>query len=238
MTPPQGLRVSGLRASYRGRQVLRGLDLQVAPGEFVVLLGANGSGKSTALRCIAGLHSPDGGRVDGLGHRPAMVFQRPSLVGRRTVLDNVCAGALGRLSLRRSLVFPDDERWQAMTRLHRVGLAERATDRARRLSGGQQQRVAIARALQQVAGQPEPVLLADEPVSALDPTASEHVLALLADLAHGERLPVLAVLHQPDLARRYADRVIGLRDGVAAFAGSPSEVTFDMIDALYAENAA
>nr|WP_202968161.1 ATP-binding cassette domain-containing protein [Pseudonocardia sp. AL041005-10] len=218
------LAVRGARVRYGDREVLHDVDVDVHAGELLAVLGANGSGKSTLLRAAAGL-TPHLGRVlvDG---RPrgrldvALVFQRIHLVTRRTVLDNVCAGALGRLPLRSSLVpslFPRALREEAMGCLDRVGLADRAHDRAGSLSGGQQQRVAVARALCQRAR----VLLADEPVSALDPAAAEQVLGLLAELAHTERLAVLAVLHQPGLAARYADRVVGLRSGHVVLDGPP-----------------
>ena len=237
------LRIRGLKAAYGEKVVLDGLDLDVHAGELVTLLGANGSGKSTALRCLVGLRDTDGGVVllDGapLGERGpqarrrvAMVFQQPQLIKRRTVIDNVCSGALGRLSLRESamaLLFPTDVREQAMRCLDRVGLADRAADKAGRLSGGQQQRVAVARALCQEA----PLLLADEPVSALDPASAEQVLALLADLAHTDGLAVLAVLHQPDLARKHSDRIVGLLQGRMLFAVTAKQATTAMVDSLY-----
>jgi len=242
------LRLTGLRKSFGGRVVLEGVDLEVGAGELVAVLGANGSGKSTALRCVVGLVEPDGGSIAIAGQevvglrgaqlvaarrRAAMVFQRIHLVERRSVLDNVCCGALGRLDLRRSLVpalFPRPLLEEAMGCLQRVGLADRAAERVSRLSGGQQQRVAIARALCQRAE----VVLADEPVAALDPAAAEQVMALLARLAHEEGLGVAAVLHQPDLARRHADRVVGLMRGRVAFDGTPEDVPAEAIDALYA----
>jgi phosphonate transport system ATP-binding protein len=204
------LAVRGLRKSFGGRTVLDGFDLRVEAGEFVALLGPNGSGKSTALRCVVGLETPDGGSVEVSGNA-AMVFQKIHLVGRRTALDNVCSGALGRLPLHRSLFFSQDVREEAVRCLDRVGLADRALDRCARLSGGQQQRVAIARALCQRAN----VILADEPVSALDPQAAVQVMELLVDLA-SEGIAVVAVLHQPELARTYADRIVEMRTAVAA----------------------
>ncbi|MEV6104636.1 ATP-binding cassette domain-containing protein [Streptomyces sp. NPDC051940] len=228
-----GLELAGIEVRYGARQVLHGVDVRVPGGELLAVLGANGSGKSTLLRAAAGLQAVSGGEVS-VGGRPAgpldiaVIFQHIHLVRRRTVLDNVCAGALGRLTLRQSLVpalFPRELREEAMACLDRVGLADRAHDRAGSLSGGQQQRVAVARALCQ---RPR-VLLADEPVSALDPAASEQVLALLAELAHDERLAVLAVLHQPALAARHADRVVGLRDGRVVLDGAPGQ----NVDALY-----
>jgi phosphonate transport system ATP-binding protein len=227
------LALSGITVRYGDRQVLHGVDVDVARGELLAVLGANGSGKSTLLRAAAGLEPMAAGSVhiDGKVCGPldiAVVFQHIHLVRRRSVLDNVCAGALGRLRLRHSLVpalLPRALREEAMACLDRVGLADRAHDRAGSLSGGQQQRVAVARALCQ---RPR-VLLADEPVSALDPAASEQVLALLAELAHDEGLAVLAVLHQPSLAARHADRVVGLRNGRVILNGPPGQ----NVDALY-----
>ncbi|WP_433348139.1 phosphonate ABC transporter ATP-binding protein [Microtetraspora malaysiensis] len=242
------LTITGLRKSFPGRTVLAGLDLQIPASGLVVLLGANGSGKSTALRCVVGLEQPDGGSIRLHGEeivglsgrelarrrsRAAMIFQKIHLVQRRTVLDNVCAGALGRLPLRHSLVpalFPRELREEAMECLHRVGLADRAGDTVGRLSGGQQQRVAIARALCQRAD----VVLADEPVAALDPAAATQVLELLSDLARGQGLAVAAVLHQPELARRYADRVVGLARGRLAFDTAPAHLSDRDLDDLYA----
>ncbi|MGR6916760.1 phosphonate ABC transporter ATP-binding protein [[Actinomadura] parvosata] len=236
------LHVRGLRKSFAGRTVLNGLDLSLAPGEFLALLGANGSGKSTALRCVVGLERPDGGEILVRGRpadtapphrRMAMIFQQIHLVHRRTALDNVCAGALGRLPLHRSLtpvLFPRELREEAMVCLDRVGMADRAAEPAGRLSGGQRQRVAIARALCQRAE----IILADEPVSALDPAAAEQVVALLADLAHEQGLAVAAVLHQPDLARRHADRVAGLLHGRATLDTPAAALTSTDLATLYA----
>ena len=250
-TAPVLLELVGLRKSFGTNQVLQGIDLQVRAGEFVAVLGANGSGKSTALRCVVGLLDADGGTVK-VGdvaldpqHRErtaearrlvAMVFQQIHLVRRRSVIDNVCCGALGRLPLWRSLtpmLFPQDVRVEAMRCLDRVGLASRAGERAGRLSGGQQQRVAIARALCQRAS----VVLADEPVSALDPAAAENVVALLRDLAR-DGYAVVAVLHQPDLALRYADRVVGMLGGRVAVDKAPRYIRDEEIEHLYAPDRA
>lgn len=246
------LSVRGLGKEYAGRIVLQGFDLDVAPGEVVALLGANGSGKSTALKCIVGIERPDSGRILLEGAdltaltdralidarmRTAMVFQQIHLVGRRTALQNVCSGGLGRLSLRRSFIpaaFPRTLQEEAMACLDRVGLADRAHDRVAALSGGQQQRVALARALCQRAA----VLLADEPVSALDPSAAEQVMTMMVDLARTEGLAVATVLHQPELARRHADRLVGLRDGHIVFAGPCAKISADQVDGLYLAPAA
>jgi phosphonate transport system ATP-binding protein len=166
-----------------------------------------------------------------------MVFQAPQLVKRRSVIDNVCSGALGRLGFKESafaVLYPQSLREEAMRCLDRVGLADRAADKAGQLSGGQQQRVAVARALCQQA----PLLLADEPVSALDPASAEQVLALLADLAHTDGLAVLAVLHQPNLARRYSDRIVGLLEGHMVFDVPADEASENLVDGLYVYSSA
>jgi phosphonate transport system ATP-binding protein len=238
--PPE-LKIRGLVKRYGDHTVLHGVDLDVRAGEVVSLLGANGSGKSTALRCVVGLVQPDGGEIT-IGGRPvspgapvvaaAMVFQKIHLVPRLSVLDNVCAGALGRLRLARSWstwAFPKDVREEAMACLDRVGLADRPYQRAGRLSGGQQQRVAIARALCQRAE----VLLADEPVSALDPAAATQVMRLLRSLADDDGKAVAAVLHQPVLARRYSDRVVGLVRGRVVLETSAADLADADVDALY-----
>ena len=243
------LSVEKLTKSFGRREVLRGIDLAVRPGELTVVLGANGSGKSTLLRCATRLIDPDSGVVTLCGEtllekrgeelrrarrKAAMIFQQVLLVRRRTALENVAYGALGELPLYRSLstkLFPRELRQRAFEALERVRLAQFAQQRASTLSGGQAQRVAVARALCQRAE----VILADEPVASLDPRAAESVLSLLADVAHDEGLGVLVVLHQPELARRYADRVIGFLEGGISFDGRPDTVSDDEIALLYVE---
>lgn len=238
------LSVRGLTKRFGDRVVLDGFDLDVHAGEVVSVLGANGSGKSTMLRCLSGLTRFDAGSVRVAGREVrsgeragefAMVFQRIHLVPQLSVLENVCAGALGRLSFRQAWLpraFPAEVREEAMGCLDRVGLAGRAHDRAGRLSGGQQQRAAVARALCQRAG----ILLADEPVSALDPAAAGQVMRLLRSLADDDGIGVAAVLHQPDLARRHCDRVVGLIGGRAVLNAAPSALTDADVDALYASD--
>ena len=241
------LEIGGLRKAFGKREVLKGLDVVVRPGELTVVLGANGSGKSTLLRCALRLIEPDDGDVSLCGadlralkgeqlrqarRQAAMVFQSVLLVRRRTAHENVAFGGLGELRLHRSLVtrtFPQDLRSRAYEALDRVGLAKYADQRAGTLSGGQAQRVAVARALCQRAR----VILADEPVASLDPRAADSVLELLADVAHNENLGVIVVLHQPELARRYADRLVGFHDGRVAFDRPPTQVSDNEVDSLY-----
>ncbi len=239
--------LEGIRKRFGDHEVLRGVNLSLARGELLAVLGGNGCGKSTLLRCAIRLLDPDAGsttlcgadlaRLDGRALRvarrqAAVVFQQIALVKQRTALDNVCAGALGSLPLWRSLApaaFPQEIRQRAANALARVRMLEYAWQPAGTLSGGQAQRVAIARAYCQEAS----VILADEPVSALDPRAADEVLALLADLAHGDGLAVLVVLHQPELALRYADRIVGMRFGEVVFDLPPAGVSADAIAALY-----
>ena len=248
------LTVRGVHKRFGDNAVLKGVDLDLAPGELVAVLGANGCGKSTLLRCAIGLLAADAGEIRLRGHdlgalrgralraarrEAAVVFQQIALVRRRSALDNVCAGALGELSLARSwapIAFPGEIRERAAQALDRVGMLDQAWQPARTLSGGQAQRVAIARAYCQRAS----VILADEPVSALDPRAAEEVMRLLADLAHtpsgahgADGLAVLAVLHQPELALRHADRVIGMRRGRVEFDATPGEVSPELVEHLY-----
>jgi phosphonate transport system ATP-binding protein len=243
------LAVEGLARSFGRREVLRGIDLAIYPGKLTVVLGANGSGKSTLLRCAMRLIEPDEGTVTLCGRSlldkrgeelrqarraAAMVFQQVLLIRRRTALENVQFGALGELPFYRSVsakLFPTELRQRAFEALERVRLGELAHQRASTLSGGQAQRVAVARALCQRAR----VILADEPVASLDPRAAEAVLSLLADVAHNENLGVLVVLHQPELARRYADRLVGFLNGGISFDRSPQAVADDEIALLYAD---
>lgn len=233
-----------------GRRALQSVDLAVAPGELVVVLGPNGSGKSTLLRCAVRLIEPTAGsvrvagqdlaRLNGDALRQArrsmgMIFQHGNLVRRRTALANVASGALARHHTLACALgrLPRDELLNAANILERLGILHLAAKRADTLSGGEAQRVAIGRALAQ---RPR-VLLADEPVASLDPDAAEDVLQLLASLA-ADGLAVVCILHQPDLALRYAHRLVGMREGRKVFDAPAAEVDTASIHALYASEAA
>jgi len=222
------VRITALGKTYPGASApaLSEVSLEVDRGEIVVLLGLSGSGKSTLLRHINGLETPSTGEVVSLGSvvsglrgrslrdlrgRIGFIFQQFELVGALTVLENVLTGSLSTLRGPRvgTWTYPKRLRMAALGHLERVGLLERAYQRADTLSGGQQQRVAIARALMQ---EPE-ILLADEPVASLDPESSSQVMALIREIAAERGLTVVCSLHQVDLALEWGDRVIGLRAG-------------------------
>lgn len=246
------LRVCGLSQRYpNGKLALTDFSLTVEAGELVVVLGGNGSGKTTLLRCVTRAVKPTAGEIwlgetnlcalEGEKLRRArlelaMIWQHASLVGRSTVLANVASGALGRHSTLRTVLagMPTSELESARGHLTEVGLADLAEQRAGTLSGGQAQRVAIARALAQ---RPR-VILADEPVASLDPEAAEEIMRLLRRLAASERIAVLCVLHQVELAYSYADRVIGIRAGRLAFDLPRSEVSRETVHQLYLPEAA
>lgn len=229
-------------AYQKGTVALRPTSLTLPAGGFTVLLGASGAGKSTVLRCLNGLVRPTGGRVLAapLGdiaralrahrRRTGMVFQQHHLIGRITVLDNVLTGRLGHHPAWRSLLpMPRPDREMALMAIERVGLLPLALRRADSLSGGQQQRVGIARALVQ---QPQ-IILADEPVASLDPASAEAVLSLLRDICRADGLTAVVSLHQLDLARRFADRIIGLAAGAVVFDGPPTALDATAVQAIY-----
>jgi len=199
-----------LRFSYwRGCEALRGVDLHVPACQHLAVVGASGSGKTTLLRCLAGGLAPACGQVSCAG-RIATIHQDLRLVEERSALQNVLHGSMGRHSLFRTLFwFPADEKRRALRLLQRVGLSHRVFSPVKKLSGGEKQRVAIARALMQ-----EPtVLLADEPVSALDDVNKHSIMRLLRELSVEKRLTLVTVLHDSALAETYADRIVRLEDG-------------------------
>src|SRR3954447_24375430 len=223
----------GVRKHFGPLQVLKGVDLEVAPKEVVCLIGPSGSGKSTFLRCVNHLEKIDGGRlyVDGelVGYRQekdkvyelreneiagkraeiGMVFQRFNLFPHMTALGNVIEGPVRVKSVRKR-----DAVSQGRDLLERVGLADKVDEYPARLSGGQQQRVAIARAL---AMQPK-LMLFDEVTSALDPELVKEVLDVMRDLAQ-EGMTMIVVTHEMGFARDVGDRVVFMDDGVIAEEG-------------------
>jgi len=233
-----------------GTQALRDVSFEVAPGEFLVIIGLSGSGKSTLMRCINRLIEPTSGKIyiddvdittlsaeemRRLRRHIGMIFQQFNLVKRTSVLTNVLSGRLGYIPPAWALLnyFPRDEVARAIANLERVGIPEKARVRADQLSGGQQQRVGIARALMQ-----EPkLILADEPVASLDPATSHSVLRYVEELNRKDGITVLCSLHFLSLARRYGTRIIALKAGEVVFDGLPGAIDERRFKEIYGEDA-
>ncbi len=228
-----------------GLIALKNINLEIAAGEFVVVVGLSGAGKSTLLRCVNGLVPvsgsvlTDGMEVVGASRseireirsKVGMIFQTFNLVNRSRVLTNVLVGRLGHVPRWRSMfgLWPDEDKEIAFQSLERVGIVEKAYIRASDLSGGQQQRVGIARALAQ---EPQ-IILADEPVASLDPVTSHMVMRDLQRINRELGITTLINLHFLDLARQYGKRLIGLNNGEVIFDGDIADVDDAVFRQIY-----
>ena len=244
------IEVAGLRVVLsQAVAAVDDVDLTIGAGEFVVILGRSGAGKTTFLRALNRLVEPTAGvvRVDGraitgadpmmlraLRRQIGMVFQQFNLVRRASVLDNVLAGRLGWTRTLPSLLgrFSPDDRRIARECLAQVGLAELAGRRADTLSGGEQQRVAIARAL----AQSPSVILADEPTASLDPALTGSIMDLLRTINVQRGLTLVVSQHQLETAMAYATRIIGFRRGRVVFDGPPAALTEAKVAAIYGDD--
>lgn len=229
-----------------GHHALKNINLKINDGEFVVIVGMSGAGKSSLIRSINRMVTPTDGelllddenilafnekKLRRLRTNVGMVFQNYNLVKRMSVLRNVMAGRLGYTGTFKSMfgLFPQEDLQLAMANLDRVGIKEKAYVRADQLSGGQQQRVSIARVLTQ---QPK-VILADEPVASLDPPTSHKVMKDLKRVSKEDNLTTVVNLHFIDMAMEYADRIIGLRDGEVVFDGPIDQVSEETFEQIY-----
>lgn len=230
-----------------GVQTLSDIELSVAPGERVAVIGPSGAGKTTLLNLLATRLRPSHGRLELLGEQPwalssrarqrlrariGLVHQAPPLPPRQRVVTAVGAGRIGRWSTLRALanlIHPLD-RGGVRDALARLDLADKLFARCDQLSGGQLQRVGIARVLYQ---SPE-LMLADEPVSAMDPILAGHTLALLNREAAQRGISLLASVHAVELALEHFPRIVGVRDGRIVFDRPAAEVTAAELQALYA----
>lgn len=242
-------KVKGLSKIYPGGvTALAEIDLEIDGPQVVMVIGSSGAGKSTLIRCINRLIEPTTGSVilneveittlgkNGLRkarRRMGMIFQEYNLVDRLTVMENVLSGRLGYVSFwqayRRN--YPPDDVSAAYELLDRVGLMDNCNSRADALSGGQRQRVGIARALMQ---RPD-LLLVDEPTASLDPKTSRQIMRLVVELAKEHGTPAMVNIHDVNLARTFADRIVGLANGRVAFDGTASDVSDQVLTDIYGE---
>ena len=226
--------------------MLRGIDLDIDSRGITAIIGPSGTGKSTLIRCINRLVEPTAGsisfeqqdlvRLDRASLRRArrhigMVFQEYNLVERLTVMENLLTGRLGYVSAwnawRRK--YPQEDIDRAFDLLEIVGLQGFENQRADSLSGGQRQRVGIARAVMQ---SPR-LLLADEPTSSLDPKTSVEIMQLLVSISEKYSIPVVINMHDVDLAKRFASRIVGMSNGAIIYDGKPTDLTDSVLKSIY-----
>ena len=229
-----------------GDLAINGVDLKVENGQVMALIGPSGAGKSTLIRCVNRLENPTSGEIwlngenivkirSGKLRRArrnmGMIFQEYALVERLTVMENVLSGRLGYVGFWRSFLrkFPQSDINAAFGLLEKVGLDTMVNKRADELSGGQRQRVGIARALIQ---KPD-ILLVDEPTASLDPKTSRQIMRLITELCEENQLAAIINIHDVALAQMYAERIVGLREGIIVYDGSPDALKPDILTEIY-----
>ena len=242
-----GIKINNLFHEYvAGKPILKGINIDIDEPGIIAIIGPSGTGKSTLLRCINRLNDPSQGEIifDGADltqlqgqalrkqrRHIGMVFQEYNLVERLTVIENVLSGRLGYMSAwnawRRN--YSSEDLAKAFELLDFVGLQDFANQRADSLSGGQRQRVGIARAVMQ-----DPyILLADEPTSSLDPKTAVEIMELMETFAEQKNIPVLVNIHDVNLAKRYAKRIIGMCNGKVHYDGSPEGISEEDLKIIY-----
>ena len=241
------LSIRNLSKEYtRGKPVLREISLDFADRGVTAIIGPSGTGKSTLIRCINRLVEPTSGEILFEGQdlvklgsaelrlarrRIGMVFQEYNLVERLTVMENLLCGRLGYVSPAKAWLrkFPDTDIARAFELLDIVGLAGFSNQRADSLSGGQRQRVGIARAIMQG----PKLLLADEPTSSLDPKTSVEIMGLMRQVCDKSGIPAIVNMHDVELAKRFADRIVGMSGGSVVYDGGPAGLGDDMLKTIY-----
>lgn len=241
------LKVTNLVKRYNGGTLaLEDINLEVKKGEFIAVIGPSGAGKSTLLRSINRLIEPTEGSIEFLDQRiekankselrkirskMGMIFQHYNLIYRSSVLENVLHGRLGYMGSVAGVFnrYKEEDKQEAIMLLEKVGLEAEIYKRADELSGGQKQRVGVCRALAQ---NPE-LILADEPIASLDPKSSAVVMDAIYKNCKEQGIACLVNLHQVDVAKRYATRIVAVKAGTIVFDGQASELTEEMIEYLY-----
>jgi len=238
--------IKSLVKEFDNTKALDRLTLEIHDGEMVGIIGKSGAGKSTLLRLINRLIEPTSGSIQyneidisnlkgkklkNWRSKCAMIFQQFNLIDRLDVLTNVLSGTLGnRFNILKLLkIYSNTEKIDALRHLHNLDLSDKALQRVETLSGGQQQRVAIARAMMQ---KPK-ILLADEPISSLDPKNSKVVMDDIRKINKEEGIMAICNLHSLEIAKEYCERIIGLSEGKIVFDGNPSELTKELSEQLY-----
>lgn len=241
------LNLENISVSYDGKELaLDDINLNIKQGEFIGIIGSSGSGKSTLLKSINLLVKPLKGKIylDNVDIRGltisrlrnirrsiGFVFQDYNLIDRSSVLDNVLIGRLGYRSSFKSFlgIFSDDDYERATRALRQVGLSEKIFERADQLSGGQKQRVAIAKTL----CQGPKIILADEPVASLDLSTSQTVMDYFQRVNEKKNITILINLHDVNLAKKYCDRIIALKDGKIVYDGEVGDLNDDILRKVY-----
>lgn len=242
------LKVENLNLSYqkKGPQVLFDISFSVFKDDFYAIIGPSGAGKSSLIRCINRLADSNSGNIffngeniPKLGGRKlrsvrrkiGMIFQEFNLIDRMSVIDNVLTGRLGYMNTFASLfrMFDKKDISRALTLISKVGLEDFANKRVDQLSGGQRQRVGIARALMQ---EPE-LMLVDEPTSSLDPKIAIEMMELIKGIANELKIPVLCNIHNIDLAKQFANKILGMQDGKKKFDDTTNKLTHEVLQDLY-----
>ena len=247
MNPGATLSIRKLSKEYvRGKPVLRDISLDISDQGITAIIGPSGTGKSTLIRCINRLVEATAGEILFQGadvlkldrhalrlarRHIGMVFQEYNLVERLTVMENLLCGRLGYVPPLKAWArkYPNEDIARAFELLDVVGLTDFVNQRADSLSGGQRQRVGIARALMQ-----EPkLLLADEPTSSLDPKTSVEIMSLIRDLCRSRNIPVMINMHDVELAKRFADRILGMSEGRVVYDGDPAGLSDEQLKTIY-----
>jgi phosphonate transport system ATP-binding protein len=238
--------MKNLTLGYKKEKILKNIDLKINKGEFVGIIGPSGAGKSTLLMSVVGgIKVFDGDfevldfnmenikkkNLVALREQVGIVFQGYNLVDRLSVLDNVVSGMLKDIPMARAVIkyYKDRELKKVQELIDLVELSKHSLKRCDELSGGQRQRVAIARAL---ASSPK-IILADEPISALDQKSAKKVMTILEKVNSEMGVTIVANLHHLDVAKKYCTRILGVNKGNIIFDGTPNDLTEDIIDKIY-----